>query len=358
MRQIFVIILFCFLAPSAIAKGYDEISIDHNIQRPGGDYTHFTATNAQECAENCARSSRCQAFDFHKSDHSCWLKNTVYPGRSYAGVVSGAKLSSYSGSSTAVESSMNLRYDTQRPGGDYTRFQSQSVHECAQQCAADSRCSAFDYTTSDSFCYLKNWIPSARRYRGVVSGVKKQHYPMVKAVQELLMQLGYNPGSPDGLMGRKTKNALKNYQEDQQLLVTGLIDDATLISLGLRQSSSQFSRQPSYQTSPPLSKNKVEKERWGSSSGQQVSEVSPMPAFSAEGQTQEIFEEEVKDDLLLYVKTVGVTYLQLADNIYANILAKIPADTVLQVLSEKGEWVKVSYQNQIGYVLTESVQKQ
>lgn len=45
----------------------------------------------------------------------------------------------------------------------------------------------------------------------------------------------------------------------------------------------------------------------------------------------------------------------MEDDIYARVLAKIPANTILQPLSHNGDWYKVSYQNQSGFVLAESV---
>ena len=323
MARIFLVILFTFFASSALAKEFNRINLEYNSQRPGGDYTHFITISARECAQQCEKSRRCQAFDFYKSDNSCWLKSRAYSARHYNGVVSGFKRSGHSGAPTAEAFKMDFSYDTQRPGGDYTSFQTQSAQQCSQNCAQDSRCAAFDYTTSDSFCYLKTWKPSARRYRGIISGVKRRYYSPVKSVQELLIQQNYNPGIADGLMGTNTRIALENYQKDHHILVTGRIDDATLISLGLLTSTEVVLQGP-----------------------------------SIESPKQEISEEYTKENLLLYIKTVGVTYLQLADNIYADVLAKIPVNTVLQVLSQKGEWYKVSYQNQVGYVLAESVQKQ
>lgn len=323
MARIFLVMIFTFVASSALAKGHSRIELEYNSQRPGGDYTHFIVSNARECAEECERSSRCQAFDFYKSDNSCWLKSRAYSARYYAGVVSGFKRADYSGKSTVQKTNIELSYDTQRPGGDYTRFQAQSAQQCSRRCQQESRCVAFDYTTSDYFCYLKSWEPPARKYRGIISGVKRRYYPQVRSVQEALIQQHYNPGGADGLLGRKTRIALENYQRDHHLFVSGRIDDATLVSLGLLEKTEDVSR-----SSPP------------------------------EGSTQEISGENDTEDLPLYIKTVGVTYLQSADNIYADVLVKIPADTLLQVFEQNGEWYKVPYQNHVGYVLVESVQKQ
>jgi len=53
----------------------------------------------------------------------------------------------------------------------------------------------------------------------------------VKGVQGVLTQLGYVPRGIDGVMGDGTRSALRNYQEANNLTVTGEIDDETLSSL-------------------------------------------------------------------------------------------------------------------------------
>ena len=49
----------------------------------------------------------------------------------------------------------------------------------------------------------------------------------VTRLQVELKNAGFNPGTPDGHFGSKTKAALKKYQKDRELAVTGVADDAT-----------------------------------------------------------------------------------------------------------------------------------
>ncbi len=46
-------------------------------------------------------------------------------------------------------------------------------------------------------------------------------------VQQRLLELGYNPGVADGLMGAKTRDAIKSFQRDNSLEATGIIDEIT-----------------------------------------------------------------------------------------------------------------------------------
>lgn len=61
----------------------------------------------------------------------------------------------------------------------------------------------------------------------------------VAAVQELLNNLGYESGPNDGLMGPKTRNAIRAFQKDAGLPVTGKIDSELLASLQSTSGSAQ-----------------------------------------------------------------------------------------------------------------------
>lgn len=56
---------------------------------------------------------------------------------------------------------------------------------------------------------------------------------LVKKVQKKLNALGYDCGTPDGVMGKKTKSALKQYQADNNLKEDGVIGKDVKKSLGI-----------------------------------------------------------------------------------------------------------------------------
>jgi len=67
---------------------------------------------------------------------------------------------------------------------------------------------------------------SVKKHSSHVTG--KAH---IRAAQVYLDQLGYAPGPTDGIMGRKTKMAIKEFQRDHNLRVTGMLTDATFAAL-------------------------------------------------------------------------------------------------------------------------------
>ena len=57
--------------------------------------------------------------------------------------------------------------------------------------------------------------------------------PWIEAAQRELAERGYDPGEVDGLMGSRTRRAIREFQRSAGLADTGRIDDATLAALGL-----------------------------------------------------------------------------------------------------------------------------
>jgi len=55
----------------------------------------------------------------------------------------------------------------------------------------------------------------------------------IKRAQEALVQAGHDPGPMDGVMGSRTGAALRAYQEQHGLTVTGRLDEATRSKLKL-----------------------------------------------------------------------------------------------------------------------------
>jgi hypothetical protein len=67
----------------------------------------------------------------------------------------------------------------------------------------------------------------------VVPAAAPSPYQRIISVQSALQQLGYYNGSLDGVVGPGTSRAISTYQRDYQLPITGRVDQALLVSLGL-----------------------------------------------------------------------------------------------------------------------------
>ena len=73
--------------------------------------------------------------------------------------------------------------------------------------------------------------------------------PEIEAVQQALVERGYDPGKVDGAMGRRTRGALRAFQRSVGLPDTGEIDHATVTALGLESSAGE--QTPAQADTPP-----------------------------------------------------------------------------------------------------------
>ena len=79
-----------------------------------------------------------------------------------------------------------------------------------------------------------------------------QSSDMVRTAQQALKEKGFDPGPVDGMMGPRTQQAIKQFQESQaNLKPTGKLDQQTLAALGIEgQASSAMGSTPGSQRAP------------------------------------------------------------------------------------------------------------
>ena len=68
---------------------------------------------------------------------------------------------------------------------------------------------------------------------GLSVSIAAQYDPVICQAQKALKVRGYNPGTPDGLWGKSTESAIKHFQVDAGLPVTGKLDEQTKVKLGI-----------------------------------------------------------------------------------------------------------------------------
>lgn len=68
---------------------------------------------------------------------------------------------------------------------------------------------------------------------GKMHAAKAGNREHVKAAQQALKDKGHDPGAIDGVMGAKTKAALKDFQKAQGLKESGSLDNDTMAKLGV-----------------------------------------------------------------------------------------------------------------------------
>ena len=76
--------------------------------------------------------------------------------------------------SKEVIAGMTIYRNVKRSGADYRNFNSGNVKRCAEACADDRRCKAFNFGKEHKDCHLKDNVPNGNHNTTVVSGVKNR----------------------------------------------------------------------------------------------------------------------------------------------------------------------------------------
>jgi peptidoglycan hydrolase-like protein with peptidoglycan-binding domain len=76
-------------------------------------------------------------------------------------------------------------------------------------------------------------LPKGSPFSGTVEMGHANSAQGVKAAQQALQDKGHNPGPIDGMMGPRTREALKSFQTASGLETTGTLNEATAEKLGV-----------------------------------------------------------------------------------------------------------------------------
>ncbi len=171
-----------------------------------------------------------------------------------------------------------------------------------------------------------------------------------RAVQQRLLQLGYAPGPADGQMGKKTRNAIMRFQEDNGLTAHSKLDRTTLQTLGVG-------------GIPESAPQKVADKKAKSSAQEAVNADrqtrQPLTALEKNQPSQTPKQDSQIDDNLKgysYV-TLSPTIVKKEASVMSKDLGKIAENSPVIVLQEGATWHKVRFQNQQGYVLATVIKR-
>jgi len=86
-------------------------------------------------------------------------------------------------------------------------------------------------------------IPASSQVIPPAPGKEIHNREQVERAQQALRDKGQDPGPIDGIMGLRTKAAVKNFQRAEGLRETGRLDSETLTKLGVETTPSETRRE-------------------------------------------------------------------------------------------------------------------
>ncbi len=193
-----------------------------------------------------------------------------------------------------------------------------------------------------------NRLPSSQKITG---------NSRTRAVQQRLLDLGYDPGQADGKMGKKTRNAIIRFQKDNRLTAHSKLDMITLQTLGVNgvpEKVPQLAVEKK-RVSPPQDlidpDKQPEQDKPVPEGGEQIKTVfADTPSSKQGSQVEKAFTEHI------YI-TLSPTIVKKEDSVMSENLGKIAENSNIIVLQEGGTWHKVRFKQQTGYILANLVEK-
>lgn len=206
-----------------------------------------------------------------------------------------------------------------------------------------------------------------------VKAPKVQPDPKLKAAQELLLTQGYDPGTPDGLMGKKTKTALRQYQQDNLLPETGKLDNDSLIALGFIQgklkketSENSYTKKEAIgESNPQLNKDdniessstessKQNKQNVANTQKEWPTEV--VSKLEAIGETRPVPAVRQENPNITGKGQITKTTSLLAEaSVMAESLGEIQSGSSVDIMGEQNNFFKIRYNGKQGFVYSHFV---
>ncbi|MDK9706046.1 MAG: peptidoglycan-binding protein [Desulforhopalus sp.] len=177
----------------------------------------------------------------------------------------------------------------------------------------------------------------------------------LQAAQKALIEAGYTPGPADGFMGKKTREALKTFQEDNNLTINGKLDKTTYEFL-ISQNTAGTPRLEPKLTQDLLPKTQPKATNTEASLViQDRPLLTPSPSAAPTGSVVTATEKKPSGNFV----TKDIAYLLKSADVYGSeIMDSIPAKTALHVVSRSGEYYQVKYKGKEGYIYSDSVSEQ
>jgi len=160
----------------------------------------------------------------------------------------------------------------------------------------------------------------------------------VREVQLKLKAVGYNPGIADGIMGTITRDALKQYQGDHNLVITGEPDKETLTLLLTTASPAPIYTQ--------RIKNSLSKSTLSSANSESA------PNYE-NGQNQALANAD-------YVRVIGKSKVEVKEQpgLFSVVISVVSPGTRLRLLGKSDQWYKVKTDAGDGYIFLDSARKE
>lgn len=179
------------------------------------------------------------------------------------------------------------------------------------------------------------------------------NYPkaLVEKVQSTLNMKGYHAGNVDGAYGAGTREAVMNFQRDNNIAVTGKLDDVTVNKLGLDQILLTKEKTKAEKKSP-------QKTQQEASTDEVVISAPTTPSKTSTEETESINEnknDNSKATVYALTKT-SATLVKAEANAFSSTIKELAKGIQVTIILSQGEWSKVMTDDIEGFIYSDDLQ--
>ena len=176
------------------------------------------------------------------------------------------------------------------------------------------------------------------------------------SVQRLLINAGYDPGTADGIMGRKTSEALKKFQRDHGLPPTGEINDETWEVLSAVKGKQDIRQEHTTERNYPVQSETIKTRQESSPilhEDKILSELDDQPIAPAVEREVPVPPEKIFQALI-----IETTELKSKPDAFSGeVIISLPHGSTVEILDEQGDWWNIRFNEYEGYVYKDFVEK-
>jgi hypothetical protein len=163
--------------PGGYYGGGGPPAMEHNVDRPGNDFSNTVQPDANQCRAVCMTIQGCAAWTWVRPgvlgpQPRCYLKNPAPPPVPNGCCISGVKTAA-----APPPAPGGLEYNMDRPGNDFSNTVQPNAQQCQAVCKTIAGCAAWTWVKPgiqgpSPRCYLKNPAPPPVPNACCVSGLK------------------------------------------------------------------------------------------------------------------------------------------------------------------------------------------
>lgn len=182
---------------------------------------------------------------------------------------------------------------------------------------------------------------------------EKKPNPQIKSAQEKLIKLGYDPGKVDGLMGKKTREAIRQFQTDNSLTVNGKLSEETLAKMQENDNKAE----PLDSASPPSVTVEGQKETSATEQQGTETQAPPIEELSIPAEPSNPSPQTSSQSATGKGMITESTNVLSQPSIMGDSIEPVAKGATVDIIGKDEKFYKIKYQGKEGYIYSDFIKE-